>query len=150
MLEVRRDHRCCDRFAATKTAMRTSRRRLLKDAVFGPQAAPVDDTTAGFPELGELPRAITGTVRDISPHVLVIGNGESDARITLTAGATAWRGGSLDPAGVQPGDHAVVRLRRSQRGVADPILADIGPVTGTILERPAHRLPLAAGTTKPP
>jgi len=149
MLEVRRDHRCCDRFAATKTAVRTSRRRLLKDAVFGPQAAPVDDATAGFPELGELPRAITGTVRDISPHVLVIGNGESDARLTLTAGATAWRGGPLDPAGVQPGDHAVVRLRRSQRGVADRIWANIGRVTGTIIERAADSLLVDEGTTKP-
>src|SRR5258708_27566079 len=127
MLEVRRDHRCCDRCAATKTAVRTSRRRLLKDAVCGPQAAPVDDATGGFPELGELPRAITGTVRDISPHVLVIGNGESDARITLTADATAWRGGSLDPAGVQPGDPAVDRLGRSQRRVAPPVSADIRP-----------------------
>src|SRR5258708_25404559 len=138
MLEVRRDHRCCDRCAATKTAVRTSRRRLLKDAVCGPQAAPVDDATGGFPELGELPRAITGTVRDISPHVLVIGNGESDARITLTAGATAWRGGSLDPAGVPPGDHAVVPLRRSQRGGAHPIRGNIRRVAGTLIQRAPH------------
>jgi hypothetical protein len=129
--------------------VRTSRRRLLKDAVFGPQAAPADDTAPGFPEPGELPCAITGTVRDISPHVLVIGNGESDTRITLTASATAWRGGPLEPAAVQPGDRAVVRLRCSQRGVADRIWANIGRVTGTIIERAADSLLVDEGTTKP-
>ncbi len=149
MLEVRQDHRCCDRLAATKTAVRTSRRRLLKDAVFRAQDAPADDAAAGFPAPGELPRAITGTVRDISPHVLVIGNGGSDTRMTLTAGATAWRGGPLDPAGVHPGDHVVVRLHRSQCGVADRIWANIGRVTGTIIERAADSLLVDEGTTKP-
>jgi hypothetical protein len=149
MPEVRRDCRCCDRFAATKTAVRTSRRQQLKDAVFGPQTAPADDTAPGLPEPGELPRAITGIVRDISPHVLMMGNGESDTRITLAAGATAWRGGPLDPAAVQPGDHAVVRLRRSQLGVAERIWANIGRVTGTIIERAADSLLVDEGTTKP-
>jgi len=48
MLEVRQDHRCCDRLAATKTAVRTSRRRLLKDAVFRAQDA------ASFRELSRV------------------------------------------------------------------------------------------------
>src|SRR5258708_13492970 len=102
MLEVRQDHRCCDRLAATKTAVRTSRRRLLKDAVFRAQDAPADDAAAGFPAPGELPRAITGTVRDISPHVLVIGNGGNDTRITPTARPTAWPRGPLTPASRPP------------------------------------------------
>jgi hypothetical protein len=149
MQEVRRDHRCCDRFAATTTAVRTSRRRLLKDAVLRSQDAAADDAGTGLPPPGDLPRAITGTVRDISPHVLVIGNGASDTRITLTASATAWRGGPLDPAALQPGDHAVVRLHRSQRGVADRIWANIGRVTGTIIERADDSLLVDEGTTKP-
>jgi hypothetical protein len=149
MLEVRRDNRCCDRFAVTKTAVRASRRRLLRDAVFTPQNALADDAGTGSPLPCELPRAITGTVRDVSPHVLVIGNGANDARITLTAGATAWRGGPLDPVGVQPGDHAVVRLHRSQRGVADRIWANIGRVTGTIIDRSADSMLVDEGATKP-
>jgi len=148
MLQVRREHRCCDRFAATKTTVRTSRRRLLKDAVFRPQNSGADDP-AGLPAPGDLPRAITGTVLDISPHVLVIGSGASDTRITLTAGATAWRGAPLEPAGVQPGDQAVVRLHRTQRGVADRIWANIGRVTGTIIERSGDTLLVDEGTTKP-
>jgi hypothetical protein len=143
MLEVRREHRCCDRFAVTNTAVRTSRRRLLKDAVFGPQSGAADQVPSA------LPRAISGTVCDISPHVLVIGNGCGQTRITLTPGATAWRGGPLDPAGVQPGDHAVVRLRSSQGRVADRIWANMGRVTGTIVERSADSLLVDEGTTKP-
>src|SRR5258708_2664564 len=112
------------RLAPTKTAVRTSRRRLLKDAVFRAQDAPADDAAAGFPAPGELPRAITGTVRDISPHVLVIGNGGSDTRMTLTAGATAWRGGPLDPAGGHPGGHVGGRLHRPPCGRGDPSGAD--------------------------
>jgi hypothetical protein len=148
MLEVRRDHRCCDRFAVTKTAVRTSRRRLLRDAVFAPQNA-LEDAGAETPGPCELPRAISGTVHDASPHVLVIGNGASDVRLTLTAGATAWRGGPLDPAGVQPGDHAVVRLHGTQRGVADRIWANIGRVTGTIIDRSADSVLVDEGAAKP-
>ena len=152
MLDVRRDYRCCDRFAGTTTAVRTSRRRRLQAAVFGPQDAPAGDTgpgASGFPLTGQLPRAITGIVRDVSPHVLVIGNGTSEKRITLTAVATAWRGSPLDPSGVQPGDHAVIRLLRSQAGVADRIWANIGRVTGAIIERDKDTLLVDEGRTKP-
>jgi hypothetical protein len=158
MLEVRRDFRCCDRFAATATTARTSRRRMLKAAVFSPQGDLVDKASeltarrrpaAGLPAAGELPRAVTGIVHDVSPHVLVIGNGASVQRIALTATATAWRGNPVDPAGLQPGDHAVVRLHRSRRGVADRIWANIGRVTGVIVERDSGGLLVDEGKTKP-
>jgi hypothetical protein len=151
MLDVRRDdYRCCDQFTRTTTAVRMSRRRRLQAAVFGPQDVPGRGPGApGFAEAGQLPRAITGTVRDISPHVLLIGNGASETRLTLTADAAAWRGGPLDPAGIQPGDHAVVRLHRSRRGVADRIWANIGRVTGTIIDRDADSLLVDEGRTKP-
>jgi len=155
MLEVCRDYRCCDRFAGTTTAVRRSRRRMLKAAVFGAPDAQAQDATdlvaAGLPAVGQLPRAITGTVRDVSPHVLVLGNGAGEMRVALTSGATAWRGSPLDPAGVQPGDQAVVRLHRSQRGVADRIWANIGRVTGVIVERDSDSdsLLVDEGKTKP-
>ena len=153
MLEVRRDHRCCDRFAGTAAAVRTSRRRMLKAAVFPPRDSragpPADPAAAGLPAAGLLPRAVSGTVQDVSPHVLVIGNGVSETRITLTSAATAWRGGPLDPAAVQPGDQAVVRLHRSKRGVADRIWANIGRVTGIIVERDADGLLVDEGKTRP-
>jgi hypothetical protein len=158
MLEVRRDYRCCDRFAGTATTARTSRRRILKAAVFGPQDDRADEASehtprrrpaAGPPSAEQLPRAITGIVHDVSPHVLVIGYGGTEQRITLTAGATAWRGGLLDPAGLHPGDHTVVRLHRSRRGVADRIWANIGRVTGVIVERDSGGLVVDEGKTKP-
>jgi len=153
MLDVHRDFRCCDRFAETATAVRRSRRRLLKDAVLRAQNGQGDEAAGsaagGFPVPGQLPRAVTGTVHDVSPHVLVIGNGASETRITLTAEATAWRGGPLDPSGVQPGDQAVVRLHRSQRGVADRIWANIGRVTGIVMERDGNSVLVDEGKTKP-
>src|SRR6202042_1100601 len=158
MLEVRRDYRCCDRFAGTATTARTSRRRMLKAAVFGAQDDLVDDASAltarrrpaaGLPAAGQLPRALTGVVHDVSPHVLVIGTGANEQRIALTAGATAWRGGRVDPAGLQPGDQTVVRLDRSRRGVADRIWANIGRVTGVIVERDSGGLLVDEGKTRP-
>jgi hypothetical protein len=153
MLDVHRDCRCCDRFAENATAVRRSRRRLLKDAVLraqdGQRDGAADSEADGFPVPGQLPRAVTGTVHDVSPHVLVIGNGASETRITLTSAATAWRGGPLDPSGVQPSDQAVVRLHRSQRAVADRIWANIGRVTGIIMERDGNSLLIDEGKTKP-
>lgn len=152
MLDVHRDFRCCDRCAGNATAVRTSRRRRLKAAVFTARSGAPDeptDATPGFPAPGELPRAVTGTVHDVSPHVLVIGNGASETRVTLTSGATAWRGGPLEPSGVQPGDQAVIRLHRSQRSVADRIWANIGRVTGTVIERDGNSLLVDEGKTKP-
>ena len=158
MLEVRRDYRCCDRFAGTATTARTSRRRMLKAAVFGAQDDLVDGASAltarrrpaaGLPAAGQLPRALTGVVHDVSPHVLVIGTGGTEQRIALTAGATAWRGGPVDPAGLQPGDQTVVRLHRSRRGVADRIWANIGRVTGVIVERDSGGLLVDEGKTRP-
>jgi len=157
MLEVRRDYRCCDRFAGTATTARTSRRRMLKAAVFGAQDDLVDGASAltarrrpaaGLPAAGQLPRALTGVVHDVSPHVLVIGTGGTEQRIALTAGATAWRGGPVDPAGLQPGDQTVVRLHRSRRGVADRIWANIGRVTGTIIEHSSDFMIVDEGVTR--
>ncbi|HUA31088.1 MAG TPA: hypothetical protein VMC03_19565 [Streptosporangiaceae bacterium] len=154
MLEVHRDYRCCDRFAGNATTARTSRRRMLKAAVFGPQddrteEAPRRRPAAGSRSADQLPRAITGIVRDVSPQVLVIGSGAAEQRIALTAGAAAWRGAALDPAALQPGDQAVVRLHRSRRGAADRIWANIGRVTGVIVEHYADGLVVDEGKTKP-
>ena len=152
MLDVHRDFRCCDRCTGNATAVRTSRRRMLKAAVFTTQDGPPGpeaDRDADFPAPGKLPRAVTGTVRDVSPHVLVIGNGTSETRIALTSEATAWRGCPLEPSGVHPGDQAVVRLHRSQRSVADRIWANIGRVTGVIIERDGDSLLVDEGKTKP-
>jgi hypothetical protein len=89
-----------------------------------------------------------GKIVDVSPHVLAISRGDMQMRLTLTADAAAWRGGPVDPAGLFPGDLAVVRLHPSQRGVADRIWANIGRVTGTIVERDGTSLAVDVGATR--
>jgi hypothetical protein len=166
MPDARGDHACCDRCAGAAASARTARRRLLKAAVFGAAGVARDGAArdsaardgaggsrperaqAGFATSGELPRAVTGTVIDVSPHFLVLGHGAGQDRFALTADATAWRGGPLDPAAVRPGDQAVVRLHRKARGVADRIWANIGRVTGTIVERTRDGLLVDEGITR--
>ncbi len=185
MLGGRLDFACCDRCtrltpstagsaaasaAATATAAAVARRRLLKAAVFRPQAeagtaggssggssgggsrAP-DDTgsrSIGFADSFQLPRTVAGTVLDVSPHVLVLTEGEREQRFTLTADAVAWRGTQLEPAALHPDDHAIVRLHPFGRNVADRIWANIGRVTGIITERFGNQLVVDEGATRQP
>ena len=167
MLDVRR-RLCCDRVAGTATTagVCASRRQQLMSAVLRQQcpalspqpdaSAPgavaadgADPATVTFAAASPVPRAVFGTVRDISPHMLVLATDAGESRITLAANATAWRGAPVDPAAVRPGDRAVVRLRPRQRGVADRIWANIGRVTGTIVDRDADSLLIDEGATKP-
>jgi hypothetical protein len=158
MLDARKGRACCERCASTPAAVRVARRRLLKSAVFPADEAQADGGLpaqggrapqgAGFPEPGRLPRTIMGRILDASPHVLAISSGATAIRLTLTADATAWRGGPVDPAALFPGDLAVVRLHPAQRGVADRIWANIGRVTGTIIERDGSTLLVDVGASR--
>ena len=155
-----------------------ARRRLFKAAVFRPQAdadaargarpggrsaaipaprtdaepAPADapNPAASFADPAQLPRTVSGTVLDVSPHVLVLGDADSEQRFTLTPEAIAWRGAQLEPAALHQGDHAVVRLHPSSRHVADRIWANIGRVTGVIIERTGSTLLVDEGATRRP
>ncbi len=155
-----------------------ARRRLLKAAVFRPQPgsdpasgaraggrsgtrpaaqtdagpAPADppNPAASFADPAQLPRTVSGTVLDVSPHVLVLGDASSEQRFTLTPEAVAWRGTLLEPAALHQGDHAVVRLHPSSRHVADRIWANIGRVTGVIIERTGSTLLVDEGATRLP
>lgn len=135
---------CCDRCAGAATAVRIARRRLLKAALL----RPAEPGAAGFATSGELPRAVTGTVTDVSPHVLVVGHGAHEERLALTPDAVAWRGGRVEPAALRPGDQVVARLHRTARDVADRIWANIGRVAGTIVERTEQGLLVDEGSTR--
>jgi hypothetical protein len=177
MLKARGERGCCDRCAGgtgTAGAARIARRRLLKDAVFRPPAAltpepsdwfaPPADIRAGVAagvgrggetaqETAPLPRAVTGTVLDVSPQVLIIGDPGgrpgSEQRFALTSDATAWRGAQLEATELHEGDRAVVRLHPTRRGVADRIWANIGRVTGTIIEHTSEFMVVDEGVTRP-
>jgi hypothetical protein len=79
-------------------------------------------------------RAVTGQILDVSPQVIAIGDEGGERRFALTADATAWRGGPLDPGALSRGDEAIIRLLPSRSGVADKIWANIGRVTGIIVD----------------
>jgi hypothetical protein len=162
---------CCDRCpgATAGSAHRFARRRLLKTAVFQPlpEAARLA-TAAGQPHPGltdrpggtagtqrparsaaaRLYRTVTGEVLDASPHLITIGSAAGERRYNLTADASAWRGSTLEPSAVNPGDEAVIRLLPGKSDVADRVWANIGRVTGTIVERGRHHLVVDEGRTK--
>jgi hypothetical protein len=93
---------------------------------------------------------VTGTVVDISPHVLVLADAGSEQRFTLTPDAVAWRGTHLEAAALHQGDHVVVRLHPSSGQIADRIWANIGRVTGIIMERSGSTLLVHEGATRKP
>jgi hypothetical protein len=165
MLDLAEHPVCCDRCAgraASATAARIARRRLLKAAIFprdddpaAGQGVPVAGRPGtarpdgpGFPDATQQPRAVVGTIIDVSPQIVVLGDGRDEQRFTLTTDATAWRGGQLEPAALPAGEQAVIRLHPAQRDVADRIWASIGRVTGTIIERSGHGLVVDAGRTR--
>jgi hypothetical protein len=105
---------------------------------------------AGFVDSAQLPRTVCGTIVDVGPHVLVIGDADYEQRFILTPDAVAWRGGLLEPASLRQGDSVVVRLHRGHRDVADRIWANIGRVTGVIAERAGNQLLIDEGATREP
>lgn len=157
---------CCDKCpgAALADTSRFARRRLLKAAVFQPQAAggqraagrpdPEDQPAQGgrhrpgatTPEL--IYRTVTGQITDISPHLITIGGTAGERRFALTSDARAWRGFTLEPSALRPGDEAIIRLLPSRPDVADRVWANIGRVTGTVLNADAERLLVAEGATR--
>jgi len=170
---------CCDRCPRSRdgltglaslasghvaSAEAVSKRRLLKAAVFPPRpglppgtttqdpglARGADPAGAGFADLGLLPRAVSGRVLEASPQVLVLGDEIAQQRFVLTPDATAWRGALVDPAALRPGDRAVVRLHPASQRTADRIWANIGRVTGVIVDRTGNMLVVQEGATRQP
>jgi len=129
---------------------RWARRRLLKSVLFGPgnghdELPPVQ---SGNLLNSEVTHAVIGTVLDVSPHVLVLQTAAGEERLTLAASTAAWRGGAVRPAALRQGDRAIVKRNYARATVADRIWAEIGRVTGTIVERDAGTLLVDEGTEK--
>ncbi|HUK67652.1 MAG TPA: hypothetical protein VLW50_02685 [Streptosporangiaceae bacterium] len=118
------------------------RRMLLKKAIFS-------STGGTGPETPRAPgHVVTGTVLDASPHILVIANeAGAEERFALKETTSAWRGAAVPPASLSPGCRIVLR-RHGQRRVAERIWADIGRVTGTIVERTGNMLLVDQGHTR--
>lgn len=162
---------CCDRCLGSRaagaggpgTAEAIAARRRLKAAVFRAQdagaavnreqsdPAKVPSSVAGTTlevTSARLPRAVCGEIVDVSPQVLVVRSGGTERRLTLTAEAMAWQGTQLEPAALRQGDRVVVRLRPSSQHIADRIWANVGRVTGVIVERSGNTLVVDEGATR--
>jgi hypothetical protein len=98
-------------------------------------------------------RVMVGTVRDVSPHVLIVGTREGEERLALTPATEAWRGARVPPTALRHGDHVIIRKSAprvpshrgglARRSIVERIWAGIGRATGTILEaRPSGDLTL--------
>jgi len=131
--------RWCDDVPDFAGPARSARRSLLKAAVLGrreepgyPPAAMGEDGAAA-PSV--LMYTVTGTILDISPHVLVLWTELGEQRFLLASSAAAWRGGKVAPAALRQGDHAIVRRQHPSVPVIDRIWAQAGRATGTIIER---------------
>jgi hypothetical protein len=116
-----------------------------------PSAPRIHSVAAGpDPAVRHLYRTVTGTIIDISPHFVTIGDAAGERRFALTADATAWRGQASEPSALAPGDEAVIRIVPSQTQIADRIWANIGRVCGTILECDDERILVAECAIRPP
>ena len=130
---------------------RFARRRLLKSALFGVSGGSSDETSPSPSENVlncESTQTVIGSVLDVSPHVLVLQTAAGEERLTLAASTAAWRGHPVAPAALRQGDRAIVQRNYMRRTIADRIWAEIGRVTGTIVERDADTLLVDEGTEK--
>jgi hypothetical protein len=96
----------------------------------------------------EATHAVIGSVLDVSPHVLVLETETGEERLTLSASTVAWRGSAVAPAALRQGDRAIVKRNYVRGTVADRIWAEIGRVTGTIVERDGGALLVDEGMDK--
>jgi hypothetical protein len=127
---------------------RFARRRLLKAAVSGSAGAHDSDLRLdnAYAVNSSGTHTVTGTVLDVSPHILVLHTAAGEERLTFAASTTAWRGGPVAPAALRQGDRAIVKRNYVRNTVADRVWAEIGRVTGTIVERDAGTLLVDEGT----
>src|ERR1700760_2327365 len=124
------------------TPARFARRRQFKAAIFGPADGRDNDLAAQspYPVNSNATHAVIGTVLDVSPHILVLQTANGEERLTLAASTAAWRGSPVAPAALRQGDRAIVKRNYVRNTVADRIWAEIGRVTGTIVERDSGTL----------
>jgi hypothetical protein len=144
--------RAVGRAAGPQIAGRAAGRSGFADPAAGaPSIAPLPNGAApraGFADATQLPRTVSGVVQDVSPHVLVLGEQASEQRYALAPDAVAWHGNLQEPAALHQGDRVVVRLSPSGRHVVDRIWANIGRVTGIIVERSGNTLVVDEGKTR--
>lgn len=111
------------------------RRRVLAAAVLGREPG----VPGPGPEGGDPPRAVTGVVRDVSPHMILVETPhDTEERLVIAPWATAWHGGDAAPGDLPVGCRVVMRALRDGR-VVERIWADTLRLTGTIVSVDGRR-----------
>jgi hypothetical protein len=95
-------------------------------------------------------RTVTGTLADVSPHILVVSTGEGERRLALKPGSSVWRGRLAEATELRPGERVTIRLATGRRDVADKVWASIGRVAGTISASDSGQLMVDEGATRRP
>ena len=135
----------CDDLIESASPARYIRRPALRAAVFGQRGNAYHSMSDRAPARGKA--IVTGQVADVSPHIVVLHTAQGEQRITLSPCTTAWRGATVPPAGLRTGDVAIVR-RHAKRNVAERIWAQIGRVSGTIIETDGTALLIDQGPAR--
>jgi len=135
----------CDDLVESATPARFTRRSLLRAAVFSPH----ESTYHGLwdPRQAAARTAIIGQIVDVSPHIIVLHTDKGERRLALSPTTTAWRGSPVRPAALRKDDLAIVRSHGT-RNEAERIWAQIGRVTGTIIETNGSTLLVDEGPAK--
>ncbi|MGH3170617.1 MAG: hypothetical protein ACRDN0_32665 [Trebonia sp.] len=91
-------------------------------------------------------KALAGIVADVSPHVIILRTPAGEERLILPPDVRAWRGSAVPAAAIRQDDQVIVRKARPGR--VDRLWAQIGRVTGTIIEREGLELLVDEGPAK--
>jgi hypothetical protein len=142
----------CDDLLESHDPGRFARRPLMRAAVLGQRGAAALHADAYASLLRPRPpterMVLTGTLHDVSPHVLVLQTREGEERLAMTPATAAWRGSAVAPVTLHRGDQVIVRKSAARRAVAERVWAGIGRVTGTILEARASGPFLGTGSPR--
>ncbi|MBO0801842.1 MAG: hypothetical protein J2P25_02045 [Nocardiopsaceae bacterium] len=126
------------------------RRSALRSAVFGSRSSEGADPWTCPPARDRA--VVSGLVTDVGPEVLILQTAAGEQRLALTPRTRAWRGTAVSPTALNHGDHAILRTERHPRAdgrfPAERIWAQIGRVTGTIVEVRGRELIIDEGPTR--
>ena len=134
----------CDDLQESATPGRFTRRSLLRDTVFGRPDTASQDLWDRHPP-GRT--SVIGRVLDVSPHIIVLRTEGSERRLTLSPRTVAWRGTVVPSATLRTGEVVIVR-HAPGKDIAERIWAQIGRVTGTIIEAVGRELLVDEGPTR--
>jgi hypothetical protein len=135
----------CDDLLESATPGRFRRRSLLRDTVFGRPETASHSLWDRRPPSSRT--SVIGRVLDVSPHIIVLRAEGVERRLTLSPRTVAWRGSAVPSATLRAGEVVIVR-HLPGRDIAERIWAQIGRVTGTIIEAVGRELLVDEGPTR--